>query len=68
MILGTYRSPLTPLNKGGTRVKVPFLKGDLGGSKWKLPIMPFSALPLDQVEPHDGQERHQKINQSHQKH
>ncbi|MTJ19079.1 hypothetical protein FJR06_20710 [Dolichospermum sp. UHCC 0352] len=33
MILGTYRSPLTPLVKGGTRVKVPLFKGDLGGSK-----------------------------------
>ncbi|AFW95108.1 hypothetical protein ANA_C12762 [Anabaena sp. 90] len=33
MILGTYRSPLTPLAKGGTRVKVPLFKGDLGGSK-----------------------------------
>ncbi|TAH25651.1 MAG: hypothetical protein EAZ09_01895 [Oscillatoriales cyanobacterium] len=42
----TRRSPLTPLKKGGTRVvkvllknegtkavKVPLLKGDLGGSK-----------------------------------
>ena len=29
------RSPLTPLNKGGTRniLKVPLLKGDLGGSR-----------------------------------
>jgi hypothetical protein len=33
VILGTYRSPLTPLSKGGTRVKVPLFKGDLGGSK-----------------------------------
>jgi len=33
VILGTYRSPLTPLSKGGTRVKVPLKKGDLGGSK-----------------------------------
>jgi RHS repeat-associated protein len=27
------RSPLTPLNKGGTGFKVPLFKGDLGGSK-----------------------------------
>jgi len=33
VILGTYRSPLTPLVKGGTRVKVPLFKGDLGGAK-----------------------------------
>ncbi len=33
VILGTYRSPLTPLFKGGTRVKVPLFKGDLGGSR-----------------------------------
>jgi hypothetical protein len=26
------RSPLTPLKKGGIRVKVPLFKGDLGGS------------------------------------
>ena len=30
-----FRSPLTPLNKGGTRdiLKVPLIKGDLGGSR-----------------------------------
>ena len=28
------RSPLTPLKKGGIRVKVPLLKGDLGGSQY----------------------------------
>ncbi|QLE51409.1 hypothetical protein FD724_27250 [Nostoc sp. C057] len=28
-----FRSPLTPLKKGGTGIKVPLLKGDLGGSK-----------------------------------
>ncbi|MBG1261292.1 hypothetical protein F8S20_20330 [Nostoc sp. BAE] len=33
MILDTFRSPLTPLKKGGTGVKVPLFKGDLGGSK-----------------------------------
>jgi hypothetical protein len=33
VILGTYRSLLTPLSKGGPRVKVPLFKGDLGGSK-----------------------------------
>jgi hypothetical protein len=27
------RSPLTPLNQGGTGFKVPLCKGDLGGSK-----------------------------------
>jgi len=32
VILGTYRSPLTPLKKGGTGIKVPLFKGDLGGS------------------------------------
>jgi hypothetical protein len=26
------RSPLTPLKKGGTGIKVPLFKGDLGGS------------------------------------
>jgi hypothetical protein len=25
------REPLTPLKKGGTRIKVPLFKGDLGG-------------------------------------
>ncbi|PSB15510.1 hypothetical protein C7B69_18275 [filamentous cyanobacterium Phorm 46] len=30
----TRRSPLAPLKKGGTRaLKVPLLKGDLGGSR-----------------------------------
>ncbi|HBW30341.1 MAG TPA: hypothetical protein DEF48_09685 [Nostoc sp. UBA8866] len=28
----TFRSPLTPLKKGGKRIKVPLFKGDLGGS------------------------------------
>ncbi|HBK99191.1 MAG TPA: hypothetical protein DD001_18620 [Microcoleaceae bacterium UBA10368] len=34
----TARSPLTPLNKGGTRVffKFPLIKGDLGGSRLRL--------------------------------
>jgi hypothetical protein len=27
------RSPLAPLKKGGTRIKVPLFKGDLGGSR-----------------------------------
>jgi hypothetical protein len=31
--LDTFRSPLTPLKKGGTGVKVPLFKGDLGGSR-----------------------------------
>jgi hypothetical protein len=31
--LGTLRSPLTPLKKGGTGIKVPLSKGDLGGSR-----------------------------------
>ncbi len=30
--LTAFRSPLTPLYKGGTRIKVPLFKGDLGGS------------------------------------
>ena len=36
--LSNSRSPLTPLNKGGTRniIKVPLLKGDLGGSSLSL--------------------------------
>ncbi|QHG14921.1 hypothetical protein GJB62_02235 [Nostoc sp. ATCC 53789] len=32
MTLGTFRSPLA-LKKGGTGIKVPLKKGDLGGSK-----------------------------------
>ncbi|MBD6620735.1 hypothetical protein FNW02_34500 [Komarekiella sp. 'clone 1'] len=31
--LGTFRSPLTPLKKGGTGIKVPLFKGDLEGSR-----------------------------------
>ncbi|MEG5059795.1 o-succinylbenzoate synthase [Microcoleus sp. A2-C5] len=36
--LSNSRSPLTPLNKGGTRniLKVPLIKGDLGGSRLGL--------------------------------
>ncbi len=36
--LSNSRSPLTPLNKGGTRniLKVPLNKGDLGGSRLRL--------------------------------
>ncbi len=33
VILGIYRSPLTPLKKGGIGIKVPLLKGDNGGSR-----------------------------------
>ncbi|WP_333377916.1 BamA/TamA family outer membrane protein [Microcoleus sp. N9_B4] len=35
LFVAKSRSPLTPLNKGGTRnmLKVPLLKGDLGGSR-----------------------------------
>ncbi|MBD6615219.1 hypothetical protein FNW02_04975 [Komarekiella sp. 'clone 1'] len=33
MILGTCCSPLTPLKKGGTGIKVPLFKGDLEGSR-----------------------------------
>ncbi|MDZ7961924.1 MAG: IS1634 family transposase [Aulosira sp. DedQUE10] len=33
VILGTQRSPLAPLKKGRTGIKVPLFKGDLGGSK-----------------------------------
>ena len=32
--LTAFRSPLTPLYKGGTRIKVPLFKGDLGGSDY----------------------------------
>ncbi len=31
--LGTFRSPLTPLKKGGTGITVSLFKGDLEGSK-----------------------------------
>jgi 2-polyprenyl-3-methyl-5-hydroxy-6-metoxy-1,4-benzoquinol methylase len=31
-LMRQIRSPLAPLQKGGTGVKVPLLKGDLGGS------------------------------------
>jgi hypothetical protein len=39
-VLNITRSPLAPLQKGGTKLlKVPLLKGDLGGSStdkgWK---------------------------------
>ena len=36
MRLHRIRSPLTPLNKGGTRIRsfVPLIKGDLGGSEY----------------------------------
>ena len=36
--LSTSRSPLTPLNKGGTRniLNLPLIKGDLGGSRLRL--------------------------------
>ncbi len=30
--LTAFRSPLTPLEKGGIGIKVPLFKGDLGGS------------------------------------
>jgi hypothetical protein len=33
MVKYTWRSPLAPLQKGGTGVKVPLIKGDLGGSR-----------------------------------
>ncbi|TAE14649.1 MAG: hypothetical protein EAZ19_07815 [Oscillatoriales cyanobacterium] len=35
LLVSKFRSPLTPLNKGGTRniLKVPLIKGDLGGSR-----------------------------------
>ncbi|OYD92855.1 hypothetical protein CDG76_19220 [Nostoc sp. 'Peltigera membranacea cyanobiont' 210A] len=36
MILSTSRSPLAPLKKGGTRIKVPLFKGDLGGSIYNV--------------------------------
>ena len=31
--LGIFRSPLTPLKKGGTVIKVSLFQGDLAGSK-----------------------------------
>ena len=36
MRLHRIRSPLAPLNKGGDKIpiKVPLLKGDLGGSRY----------------------------------
>jgi tRNA pseudouridine32 synthase / 23S rRNA pseudouridine746 synthase len=42
LFLSKSRSPLTPLNKGGTRniLKVPLNKGDLGGSKCETGILP----------------------------
>ncbi len=45
--LGTFRSPITPLKKGGTVIKVSLFKGDLEGSKTfntiKYPLSYFSS-------------------------
>ncbi|BAY22260.1 hypothetical protein NIES2100_20230 [Calothrix sp. NIES-2100] len=45
VILGTNRSPLAPLKKGGKLLKVPLFKGDLGGSKtFCYPRQDFSNI------------------------
>ncbi|BAY27759.1 hypothetical protein NIES2100_75840 [Calothrix sp. NIES-2100] len=48
LYLSTNRSPLTPLKKGGKRIKVPLFKGDLGGSQtFCYPRQDFSNILLD---------------------
>jgi hypothetical protein len=45
-LLLTLRSPLAPLQKGGTGLKVPLLKGDLGGSHLSQPtVEPHKHTP-----------------------
>ncbi|TAD93459.1 MAG: hypothetical protein EAZ98_22805 [Oscillatoriales cyanobacterium] len=48
MFVSKSRSPLTPLNKGGTRniLKVPLLKGDLGGSTLSVKTRFLKAFRL----------------------
>ncbi|MEG4343603.1 BamA/TamA family outer membrane protein [Microcoleus sp. A003_D6] len=52
LFVSKSRSPLTPLNKGGTRnlLKVPLLKGDLGGSglDYKRDLLSVSVLNCHQ--------------------
>jgi hypothetical protein len=42
VMLSIQRSPLAPLQKGGINLKVPLLKGDLGGS----PLLLLAKRPL----------------------
>jgi hypothetical protein len=46
VMLSTQRSPLPPLKKGGTRLKVPLFKGDLGGSYDLLLTIELFKHPL----------------------
>ncbi|MEG4211603.1 BamA/TamA family outer membrane protein [Microcoleus sp. S13_B4] len=52
LFVAKSRSPLTPLNKGGTRniLKVPLVKGDLGGSRldYKRDLLSVSVLSSHQ--------------------
>jgi hypothetical protein len=45
-MLSTQGSPLAPLKKGGTRLKVPLFKGDLGGSYDLLLTIELLKHPL----------------------
>jgi len=49
LFVSKSRSPLTPLNKGGTRniLKVPLLKGDLGGSRLSVETRFLKAFRLN---------------------
>ncbi|QLE46996.1 hypothetical protein FD724_01780 [Nostoc sp. C057] len=54
--LDAFALPLTPLKKGGTGIKVPLFKGDLGGSRYvqlhiKLVLAKsiYSTVPKFQV-------------------
>ena len=58
LFVAESRSPLTPLNKGGTRdiLKVPLIKGDLGGSRLDnqrhlLSVPVLNSHQSDQVSP-----------------
>jgi hypothetical protein len=42
----TQGSPLTPLNKGGTELLVPLVKGDLGDQQPLLPTKGLFKHPL----------------------
>jgi hypothetical protein len=46
VMLSTQRSPLAPLKKGGTRLKVSLFKGDLGGSYDLLLTIELFKHPL----------------------
>ena len=61
LFVAESRSPLTPLNKGGTRdiLKVPLIKGDLGGSRLDnqrhlLSVPVLNSHQSDQVIPTAG--------------